>query len=624
MAYNTGNAIGSADARDLYDNAQNLDKAMHSTDPTWIDRFGVARPTFKGAESELNQKVDDAEAAATEARGYLNTMRATSYGPLAEDPTTDPLGHPCTAGDEYFNTTYNLLKRFDGVIWRVPDINTENLASGAGSSMVGHGGQTVEAALNERLPEIGNYALLRAYTGPVTSFFVCGVANIFDGGFGPFRVDAADTTSADNGGTILVDDSGRRWKRDYSRVVNAKWFYLVGDGVADDEDIAIQAAINALPSDGGVVRVPAGRYKIANTLIVGNGSNFSASSKNCIKIQGEGIAPYFGSSGGTEFVWTGAAGGSVLVFAGSGDGFGLDGVEINCAGVAAHGLVCYSTRLSTYSNFAVREFTDSGILLDIRNGPLASVLYASGNVFQNWISTSSIENTKGISIKGDYANNNDWHRNTFICGQTQVKRAAVGESYGAYLEFTDSNTWIECDLNVYGAGNGFGLFLNGANNHAYPQNNFFYGCSIISVGWYETASLIGENLFYGFCTKDSEVAPSHPRLRGITDSGVLFGSFNFSSSLSTVSQTLIGSQVSEVFSTDSGNAQWRILNNANDSVSHGFYISYSTDGVSWTVMFSITPGGEVYVNIPGTGFRAITAGTADSGGPGYRVLLVKN
>ena len=247
MAYNTGNAIGSADARDLYDNAQNLDKAMNSTDATWVDRLGVVRPTLKGPESELNQKVADAEAAATQALGYLNTMRATSYGPLAEDPTTDPLENPCTAGDEYFNTTYNLLKRFDGSAWRVPDINTTNLASGAGSSMVGHGGQTVEAALNERLPEIGNYAALRAYTGPVTGLFVRGVANIFDGGFGPFRVDADDTTSLDNGGTIIVDALGRRWKRIYSGGLNVKWFGAVGNGATDDT-AALGLAAAALQS----------------------------------------------------------------------------------------------------------------------------------------------------------------------------------------------------------------------------------------------------------------------------------------------------------------------------------------------------------------------------------------
>ncbi|MFV5212686.1 right-handed parallel beta-helix repeat-containing protein [Azonexus caeni] len=273
MAYNTGNAIGSTDARDLYDNAQNLDKAMNSTDPTWIDRFGVARPTFKGAESELNQKVGDAEAAATQALGYLNTMRATSYGPLAEDPTTDPLGNPCTAGDEYFNTTYNLLKRFDGSIWRVPDINTENLASGAGSSMVGYGEQTVEAALNERLPEIGNYAGLDAYTGDATAVMVYGVQNIFDGGAGVFRR-TTDTPSAADG-IYRQDALGRWWKRDFSGAYNVLWFGADRSGLTSSQ-AAFSAAFSA---QRRTVYAPQGTYIVQSvdmpsfTRLTGDGYN---------------------------------------------------------------------------------------------------------------------------------------------------------------------------------------------------------------------------------------------------------------------------------------------------------------------------------------------------------------
>src|SRR5512138_1198865 len=65
------------------------------------------------------------------------------------------------------------------------------------------------------VPEIANYAAVRAYSGPVTTFYVRGVSTPFDGGAGVFRVDSTDTTSADNGGTILVDASGRRWKREF-------------------------------------------------------------------------------------------------------------------------------------------------------------------------------------------------------------------------------------------------------------------------------------------------------------------------------------------------------------------------------------------------------------------------
>lgn len=45
--YNTGNPLGSADPRDLYDNAENLDEAVNDLNSdTWIDRFGVERPSL--------------------------------------------------------------------------------------------------------------------------------------------------------------------------------------------------------------------------------------------------------------------------------------------------------------------------------------------------------------------------------------------------------------------------------------------------------------------------------------------------------------------------------------------------------------------------------------------------
>lgn len=54
MTFNTGNPIGSTDARDLSDNAENFDKALNSTKTTWNDRLGVTRDTFEGALSKLS------------------------------------------------------------------------------------------------------------------------------------------------------------------------------------------------------------------------------------------------------------------------------------------------------------------------------------------------------------------------------------------------------------------------------------------------------------------------------------------------------------------------------------------------------------------------------------------
>lgn len=48
--FNTGNPVGSSDPRDLYDNAENLDRAVNSEGTTFNDRTGKSRLTLKGME----------------------------------------------------------------------------------------------------------------------------------------------------------------------------------------------------------------------------------------------------------------------------------------------------------------------------------------------------------------------------------------------------------------------------------------------------------------------------------------------------------------------------------------------------------------------------------------------
>ena len=155
----TTNPVPSTDPSDLLFNAGRLDEVVNGTANSFTDRLGVSRRTVAGmnadfdaqladAESDLNVYRADAAASASEALGYLQTIRATSYGAYAEDPSTDPLGNPPTVGDEYFNTTANLLKRWNGTTWQASDINTANLAASSGSSLVGYDGGTVQDALD--------------------------------------------------------------------------------------------------------------------------------------------------------------------------------------------------------------------------------------------------------------------------------------------------------------------------------------------------------------------------------------------------------------------------------------------------------------------------------------------
>lgn len=61
---------------------------------------------------------------------------------------------------------------------------------------------------------------------------------------GMWRIDPADTISADNTGTVLVNTSGQRFKRIVDAAVNVQWFGASGLGIQDDYT-ALQNAIDA-------------------------------------------------------------------------------------------------------------------------------------------------------------------------------------------------------------------------------------------------------------------------------------------------------------------------------------------------------------------------------------------
>lgn len=86
-----------------------------------------------------------------------------------------------------------------------------------------------------------NYADIRAYTGPADRINCYGRSSIFDNASGYFFADSSDTTTPDNDGTVLVDASGRRWKRSYTGPVDARWFGVTANGSTDDTDAANKA-----------------------------------------------------------------------------------------------------------------------------------------------------------------------------------------------------------------------------------------------------------------------------------------------------------------------------------------------------------------------------------------------
>lgn len=127
--------------------------------------------------------------------------------------------------------------------------------------------------------QLADYAALRAFSGVQKAVYLTGylATSAPTGVAGMFVRDDHDTTTADNGGTVIVTANGVRWKRSFTGSVKAAWFGADPSGAADST-AAIQAAITygmyvAAPA-AGVVELEAGSFKTSDTLNLGYGTDF--------------------------------------------------------------------------------------------------------------------------------------------------------------------------------------------------------------------------------------------------------------------------------------------------------------------------------------------------------------
>lgn len=370
-------------------------------------------------------------------------------------------------------------------------------ADGKGGELVEYQGSTVEAALNERLPEIGTYALLRAYTGPVTAFMVRGVANVFDGGFGVFRVDAADTTTADNGGTVLVDASGRRWKRDYSGDVIVKWFGAAGNGTDND----YQAIVNAKTQcglTGEVLRFTKGTYFIGANELVFSEAGIVIKCDAGAEIQG---------NGGTD-------GGYVVSFAKSGGTAQITGSHPT------------NQRVTGLRVRAVSPFSSDGERAAIR-------VCGSYNLFLDCSVTTSYDNgSNGWRLEADNSGSGPYY-NTFTDCTAQGPQNGLSTGTGIMMRqkagtsvatrYPNTNTFIggrvggyAVNVEIAGAGN---RFLGIANENSVGFGTAFKWVAPVasSNAQNELFSPYIENAAIGF---EVQANTSSPQVFGYYASGV--------------------------------------------------------------------------------------------------------
>lgn len=222
--------------------------------------------------------------------------------------------------------------RWDGTLPKnVPAGSTPETSGGIGSGAwvsVGDASLRSDISGTAGYDLVGGatYSQIRSYTGLGKSIKCIGRSSPLDMASGIFVLDAADTTSADDDGTVLVDTLGRRWKRVIDGDVYPEWWGAVGDNVTPCA-AAFQAALDycsgknrSSTGTGYRLRIRGGRYIIETGLTYTwryDSGVIDDGDMRRLSIQGDG-------TGNTYLIYTGSSSTPALsIKGGTGDGIYL-------------------------------------------------------------------------------------------------------------------------------------------------------------------------------------------------------------------------------------------------------------------------------------------------------------
>lgn len=285
--YNTLNPLGSTSPKDLYDNASNMDEGMNSLMPSFRDRFDRRRETWSGMETAfqtmldsfgfvyLADYVDGVPGIVVTSRNQYIVRAGVQYhlAPTASLPFT-------TTGVWATDQSSFLAFTDDGAL-RLDLADQTDPLKGAG--MIGYQGGTVADELA---------VLAAGIAGTNTSRVVNTVADLRlgapsgiqfqltsgyhgqgdSGGGSLYRRIPSDTTSTDNGGTILVDANNVRWYMCHNGIVNVEQF-----GIKPDGSTNAVTQLNVMLSLGSIreVKFGAGPYLFTGNVSVPAGKTLT-------------------------------------------------------------------------------------------------------------------------------------------------------------------------------------------------------------------------------------------------------------------------------------------------------------------------------------------------------------
>lgn len=385
---------------------------------------------------------------------------------------------------------------------------------------------------------VTNIAALRTLTLPSAGglsqmIYVQGYYTPGDGGGGLYYVNPNDSTSTDNGGTIILGQAGVRYYLTSQDDYYVEQFGAKGDGATDDA-AAIQAAINALPNRGGYVRLKGKTYILGTGLAIGNGNGTSIpSSKNGIHLIGLGGG--FGQYNSPTILQVKDNGNTspylsaLIQVNGPIEGLHLEGFKLYCAGAnssASGSLVNVALSLQggftgcSFKKISMVFYSNVGLWIMAGGAPTGN--YDIVNEFHQITGISNVNGHVGLLMDGVYAVSNDTWLTTFYTCRFDTFTAT--NAIAGYFKFVDSITFFRCHFvgnNTGGVGLAgcFGCYFNAVGNPGFPSGLAFHWCSVLTTFVNETTDTMRKCTFEGYGTYDNETIPSSVRLIGYTDQG---------------------------------------------------------------------------------------------------------
>lgn len=247
-----------------------------------------------------------------------------------------------------------------------------------------------------------------------------------------------DTTSSDDGGTIIVPQESPRtgcWKRVFAGPVHAAWF---GVSSADDEEVeatnwqALEKAVDATPVNGTLI-LPGETIRISQGITIGKSIN----------LDGRGTTLHYTGSGTALTIHSGGSLYTVCHLA----NLTVSGTESAAKGVVAEKLLA-----STWRNVSVKGFTgDNAIALELKGATGNRFYYLS--LVHNYI---HLDFTRGMTDQGAWtvpANENKFYggRACYGVGPAAIRAyhqagAGPGNQNGFYGFWLEGNAGRGFDL----------------------------------------------------------------------------------------------------------------------------------------------------------------------------------